>query len=46
MIFYLVMSRDGLEGAFPVRADAEAYAAELRSIGVAGLRIVPKEVAS
>lgn len=43
--FYVVLSRDGIEGCFPERADAEAYLAELRGIGVAGLRIEVREIA-
>lgn len=46
MTFYLVVSSEGLEGSFPVRADAEAYLRELREIGVDGLRIEVKEVMS
>jgi len=42
--FWLVMSREGLEGSFTSQADAAAYLKELREIGVSGLRIQRKAV--
>lgn len=44
--FYLVVSSEGLEGSFLTRADADAYLSELRAIGVSGLRVEVREVAS
>ena len=43
--FYLVFSAEGLEGSFTTEADADAYRRELRTIGIARLRIERKEVA-
>lgn len=42
--YYVVLSAEGVEGCFPRRADAEGYMAELREIGVSGLRIDVRQV--
>lgn len=42
--FWLVVSREGLEGSFTTRAEAVDYMNELRGIGVSGLRIQQKDI--